>query len=119
MVLFALSVVGLGEDEGDDLYERSFDPSDSQYRVDGCVGCKSAFDFIDSQLQKPYAGQSDAMLEAQIIDANPCQWAVGSTQAKCYTVIETLEDEGALLSYIHKRTPSAEGRAQHCERWCK
>eukprot|EP00754_Rhynchopus_humris_P041951 Rhum_TRINITY_DN25497_c0_g1::Rhum_TRINITY_DN25497_c0_g1_i1::g.182238::m.182238 len=106
------------EDEGEGEYEQSFDPGNPQYQRDGCTACRSAFDYVDHCLTRPRAGQSAELLEAEILDADPCQWCVGPTQLKCYTIVEELEETGALLSYVAGSRPSDEGRLRRCAKWC-
>ena len=122
LLVFAAAAVATAagvEDEGEGEYEQSFDPRSAQYQVDGCTACNSAFDYVDHCLRRPRAGQSPELLEAEILDADPCQWCVGPTQLKCYAIVEELEEAGALLSYVAGNHPSDEGRLRRCAKWCE
>eukprot|EP01061_Rhynchopus_euleeides_P039669 TRINITY_DN68057_c0_g1_i1.p1 TRINITY_DN68057_c0_g1~~TRINITY_DN68057_c0_g1_i1.p1 ORF type:complete len:168 (+),score=58.78 TRINITY_DN68057_c0_g1_i1:63-506(+) len=96
-----------------------YDPEDPNWESENCQACNSAFDYIDMQLKKPWGTISDEMLEAEIMDSKPCQWAVGSTQGKCYTIVEELDDAGAISTYISGRKASGSARIANCQKWCK
>eukprot|EP01059_Diplonema_ambulator_P034986 TRINITY_DN8101_c0_g1_i3.p1 TRINITY_DN8101_c0_g1~~TRINITY_DN8101_c0_g1_i3.p1 ORF type:complete len:115 (+),score=39.85 TRINITY_DN8101_c0_g1_i3:117-461(+) len=73
--------------------EKNFVPGTDQYKKDMCTGCRVAFKFINKEVAKYPEGATGEMRAAIILDSQPCKWAVGPTQSKCYRVIEELEAE--------------------------